>query len=217
MSCKTQWLRLGVGADAAVVQRAGAILAAGGVIAAPTETVYGLMCRWDAVAARERIARLKKRAPEKHLQMLAADLESAVAAGLAPDARFRRVATAFWPGPLTAVGPDRHGGTIGLRIPRHAFVLELIRAAGFPLAATSANLSGRAPALDAETAVADLDEAPDLVVDGGPVAAGGGLSSTVVDLSTAGELRILRVGPVAEAELRRVWGDMDSPPASAGT
>jgi len=206
----TQWVHLGRGADVEAVQRAGAVLAAGGVIAAPTETVYGLMCRWDAGAARERIARMKRRAPEKHLQMLAESLEAAAAAGLLADERFQRVEKAFWPGPLTAIGPAAQGGTIGLRIPRHAFVLDLIRAAGFPLAATSANLSGHPPALDAETAVAELEEAPDLVVDGGVVEAGGH-SSTVVDLSVPGAVRILRAGPVSEAELRRVLPEADWP------
>ncbi len=207
---RTHWLRLG-GDDAEVARRAGAVLAAGGVIAAPTETVYGLMCRWDAPAARARIAHMKQRAPDKHLQMLADSLEAAVAAGLVADERFRRVAAAFWPGPLTAVGPSAEGGTIGLRIARHAFILGLIRAAGCPLAATSANLSGRPPALDAETAVADLEEAPDLVVDGGPIAPGGGQSSTVVDLSVPGAVRILRAGPVSEADLRRVVPEANWP------
>ena len=94
-----------------------------GVIAAPTETVYGLMCRWDAAAARARIARMKQRAPDKHLQMLADSLEAAVAAGLVADERFRRVAAAFWPGPLTAVGPAARGGTIACGS-RHAFIQD---------------------------------------------------------------------------------------------
>ena len=190
----------------AAAARAGAILAAGGVIAAPTETVYGLMCRWDCLAARQRLIRMKGRAPEKHLQMLAESLDAAAAVGLVVDARLRCLAEAFWPGPLTAVGATADGGSIGLRLPRHAFVQALLRSAGGPLAASSANRAGQPPALDAAAAVAELFEAPDLLVDGGTVVAGG-QASTVVDVSAPDTWRLLRVGPIDLAALRAVLGD----------
>ena len=206
------WIQLNTETSAVAVQRAADVLASGGVIVAPTETVYGLMCRWDAVAGRERIFRMKCRAPEKRLQMLADSLDRALRAGLLADDRLQRLATAFWPGPLTVVGRGSAGDTIGLRIPRYPLILEIVRALGCPLAATSANLSGQPAALDADAAIADLAEAPDLVLDGGPVAADGGQSSTVVDISGPGEARILRPGPITEAQVRRALGD---PPAAA--
>ena len=204
------WIQIGLELEADAVRRVGAVLAGGGVIVAPTETVYGLMCRWDASAARERIFRMKRRPAEKRLQMLADSLESAQCAGVIVDDRLRCLAAAFWPGPLTVVGNSTAGDTIGLRIPRHPLLLEIMRRLGCALAATSANLSGRPAALDAESAVADLAEPPDAVVDGGPVAADGGRSSTVVDLSGPGAVRILRAGPITASALRGALGE---PPA----
>jgi L-threonylcarbamoyladenylate synthase len=198
--------------EEAAIHRAGAELAAGGVVIAPTETVYGLMCRWDCSAARERIFRMKRRTAEKPLQMLAAGLEPALRAGVVADERLRRLAAAFWPGPLTVVAPSLGGGTIGLRVPRHGLVLALLRFLGQPLAATSANLSGQAPALDAQAAVAGLAELPDLVLDGGPVPPGGGCPSTVVELAAAGVVRVLREGPIGEGELRRALGAVGEGP-----
>jgi L-threonylcarbamoyladenylate synthase len=206
-----QWIQIRSVATATVVQRVVEVLAGGGVIVAPTETVYGLMCRWNDDAARERIFRMKCRTPEKHLQMLADSLDRAQGAGLLADDRLRRLATAFWPGPLTVVGKGPAGSTIGLRIPRYPLILEIMRTLGCPLAATSANLSGRPAALDAEGAIADLAEPPDLVLDGGPVAADGGQSSTVVDLSLPGAAQVRRLGPISAAAVRRALGEPAAP------
>jgi len=201
MQYRAEWLD--AARDSVTAQRrAGEVLAAGGVIVAPTETVYGLMCRWDCGAARERIFRMKQRAAGKPLQMLAAGLESAVRAGVVADPRLGRLAAAFWPGPLTVVVPCRSGGTIGVRVPRHDLVLGILSVLGGPLAATSANLSGQPPAREATGAVSGLAEAPDVVLDGGPVPPGGGCPSTVVDLTGGGEVWVLRVGPVSEEALR---------------
>jgi L-threonylcarbamoyladenylate synthase len=189
--------------EALAIRQASAVLAGGGVIVAPTETVYGLMCRWDCVAARERIFRMKRRATEKPLQMLAEGLDSAVRAGLIADERVQRLAAAFWPGPLTVIGPSSTGGTLGVRVPRHSLVQGLLRSLAGPLAASSANVSGEPPALAAAAAVAGLAELPDLVLDGGPVAAGGGTASTVVELTACGTVRVLRPGPIREEALRQ--------------
>lgn len=201
MPYRAEWLDA-VRDPAVARRRAGEVLASGGVIVAPTETVYGLMCRWDCADARERIFRMKQRAAEKPLQMLAADVEAAARAGVVADERLRRVALVFWPGPLTVVVPSRLGGTIGLRVPRHELVLGILKVLGGALAATSANLSGQPPALDAASAVAGLAEAPDLVLDGGPVPPDGGCPSTVVALTEPGGLQVLRAGPISEAALR---------------
>jgi len=168
------------------------------VIAAPTETVYGLMTLWGNEDGRERIFLLKDRPADKRLQMLAPDLELVAKHSVVIDPRLRALAQAFWPGPLTVVCPAAPGGSVGVRLPDHEFTRELLGLLGVPLAATSANRSGRPPAFEADQAVAGLLGKPDLLVDGGRTA---GLASTVVSLLAA-ELEILRPGPISEEALR---------------
>lgn len=172
------------------------VLRQGGVLLVPTETVYGLVTRYDNLAGRERIFAMKQRLAEKQLQMLAADLAMAFQAGLDPDPRLERLAARFFPGPLTLVCKAGEG-TIGLRIPEHPFVLELIRRVGFPLAATSANRSGEPAAATAPAALAGLLGEPDLLVDAGEVS---GRSSTVVSLLRP-RPEILRPGTIALEEV----------------
>jgi L-threonylcarbamoyladenylate synthase len=179
-----------------------ALLQPGGVIIIPTETVYGLACRWIDAAARERICGMKGREAEKPMQMLAPDLDAAFAAGVLDDPAVRRLAERFCPGPLTIVQRDVAGGTIGFRIPDHFFVLALLRELREPLAATSANRSGEPPATALAEALAHLAMPPDVAVDGGIVAASA-LASTVVDLSVV-PWRILREGPIRADQLRAV-------------
>jgi L-threonylcarbamoyladenylate synthase len=159
------------------VSLAARCLREGGVAALPTETVYGLMALWRDGLARERIYELKKR----------------------PAATLAALGEAFWPGPLTVVAEAAGGDTVGLRVPRHGLLLSILDELGEPLAATSANLSGQPPALEAESAVRDLAGEVDLLVDGGTVEVGE--ASTVVSV-VGGELKVLRPGPISEAELR---------------
>ena len=180
------------------VREAAKVLRAGGVIAAPTETVYGLMTRWDNPEGRARIFELKHRPGDKHLQMLAFDLASAQAFGLKVDSRLRALAAQFWPGPLTVVCPADNDETIGLRIPHHPLIQELLRQLGIPIAATSANRSGEPPAQFPDDAIQGLLGEPDLLIDGGKTAAA---ASTVVSL-TGPELKIIRTGLIAESALR---------------
>ena len=181
------------------VAMAVAALRRGGVIAAPTETVYGLMTLWGNTAGRERIFTLKKRAEDKPLQMLAANLGMAAAAGVGADPRLERLAARFWPGPLTVVCVGIRGSSIGLRIPQHAFIQALLQRLGKPLAATSANLSGEPAAADADAAVRNLAAEPELLVDGGPIR--GAASSTVISIAGP-EPELLRAGPISIEEVR---------------
>ena len=173
-------------------------LKAGAVIAAPTETVYGLMTLWDNQKGRDRIFTLKDRPAEKYLQMLAPDLETAIRYGLKSDPCLIKLANCFWPGPLTIVCNAEDGTTIGLRIPHHPFVLAVLRQLEAPLAATSANRSGLPPAQVAENAVARLCGQPDLLVDGGHTV---GEASTVISL-IGPTMKILRPGPIPEKVLK---------------
>ena len=178
-------------------------LRGGNVIAAPTETVYGLMALWQSDSARQEIYRLKHRPADKRLQMLAPDVETAIRAGLKPNDMLQKIANAFWPGPLTVIVEAIGGDTIGLRIPNHPFILKLLRELGEPLAATSANLSGTPAAITPSDAVANLDGCPALLIDGGEVTVTGGASSTVVSI-IGGTLKILRQGPITLQDIQTV-------------
>jgi len=176
------------------------ILRAGGLVAFPTDTVYGLAvsgARPDRLAA---LFALKRRPPEKQVPLLVTDLAQAEAAGAVVDDRARALAARWWPGPLTLVLPARDGSTLGLRAPDHAVAAALIAAAG-PLWTTSANLSGEPETLGGdEVLIAFAMDQEELaaVLDAGAVP--GGRPSTVLDLTTS-PARILREGPVSAAEL----------------
>ena len=197
-------LRLDIN-DESALDTVARILLAGGVVALPTETVYGLVTLWDNDAGRTRIYALKRRPANKLLQMLASSLEMAEQAGIVCNSRVQAVAEKFCPGPITIVTPDEEGGSIGFRIPDNDFMLRLLQRLGKPLAATSANLSGKLPALNAKDAVCDLDGEPDAVLDGGEISITGGQASTVLSLLGDKPI-ILREGPISLAEIEAVIG-----------
>jgi L-threonylcarbamoyladenylate synthase len=174
------------------VRRAADVLRRGGVVAFPTDTVYGLAAL-DAGAV-ERIYELKGRDPGKPLVLMAADLESVLSrVQVGPSAlRYMR---RFWPGPLTLV--LRAGArTVGVRVPAHELASQLLRAAG-PLWTTSANRSGYPDTMTADEVAAELP-AVDAILDGGR--APGGTPSTVLDL-TGPRPEMRREGAIPRAEL----------------
>jgi L-threonylcarbamoyladenylate synthase len=177
-------------------------LRAGGLVAFPTETFYGLGA--DALDARavEGVFRAKGRPADKPLLVLVDSIEMAetVAAEIPP--RARRLMDRHWPGPLTLILRARpvmpsaltaSTGTIGLRIPGHAVAAALVRAAGRPVTAPSANPHGVASPRTAEEVLAGLGDRVHLVLDGGPTA--GGPASTLLDL-TGPRPRLVRPGAV---------------------
>ncbi len=176
------------------------VLRAGGVVALPTDTVYGIAADPSLPGAVERLFAAKRRPPEKAIGLLVGSVEQAAEAGrFGPAAR--ALADAFWPGGLTIVVRARDGpGTVGLRLPDHPCP-RMIAAAVGPLPTTSANLSGEPEAPDGPEVLALLGDAIDLVLDGGP--AHGGPASTVVDCS--GRLpRVLRAGVITVDRLAAV-------------
>ncbi|HEV8402744.1 MAG TPA: L-threonylcarbamoyladenylate synthase [Candidatus Limnocylindrales bacterium] len=194
------------------VGRAAAIeaLRAGGVVALPTDTVYGVAVALETRGGVERLFHLKRRPPDKGIMLLLDDAAQAATIGIMGDAA-AALAAAFWPGGLSIIVPRRPdvalpaaltGGvpTIGLRVPDHDSPRELARAVG-PLPTTSANVSGLAEARDAAEIVDQLGKALDLILDGGP--AHGGPASTVVDCTGARPV-ILREGAIQAARLARV-------------
>lgn len=175
------------------------------VIAAPTDTVYGLVCRYDSSPAIAELYRVKDRPPEKALPVLIGDpsqLALVVDGELPPLAQ--ELIARFWPGPLTLILPalphlppvlTAGGSTVGVRIPDQPFLRELARQAG-PLASSSANRSGGPECSTVAEVLAQLDGRIPLLVDGEATPLG--QASTVLDLS--GERpRILREGPLGKS------------------
>ncbi|MEO3947204.1 L-threonylcarbamoyladenylate synthase [Gorillibacterium sp. CAU 1737] len=179
-------------------------------VAFPTETVYGLGADAGNTEAVERVFAAKGRPADNPLIVHIADREQLVGLTAEPNELSKRLMDAFWPGPLTLILPVMPGAvsprvtaglsTVGVRMPDDPVALALIRASGRPLAAPSANRSGRPSPTRAEHVLDDLSGAIAGVVDGG--ATGVGVESTVVEAGTAG-VHILRPGGVSAEDLRR--------------
>jgi L-threonylcarbamoyladenylate synthase len=176
------------------ITRAAQLLRGGGVVAFPTDTVYGLGADAADDIARRRVYHIKGRPVGMPLILMAA-AESQLEGWVHVDSRTEAMIRRWWPGPLTLILHALGGGTLGVRIPKHDIALELLRASG-PLMTTSANLHGEEPAMTAEEAGRLVGLAA--VLDGGR--APGGSPSTVLDL-TGPEPHILREGAITTAEL----------------
>jgi len=175
------------------LEGAAAILRGGGLVAFPTETVYGLGANALDPAAIERLREAKRRPAEKHFTLHIASADD-VPRFVEEVPRGARVLIGrYWPGPLTIVFPSKDGEGIGLRVPASEVARELIRLVGSPLAAPSANPAGLEPATDAEQVRAYFDGAIDAVVDGGPAVIK--QASTVVRFDANG-YEILRSGMI---------------------
>ncbi|HSL77084.1 MAG TPA: L-threonylcarbamoyladenylate synthase [Candidatus Limnocylindrales bacterium] len=186
------------------------VLRAGGVVALPTDTVYGIAVAVATEGGIERLFAAKRRPPDKGIMLLLDDAAQASEAGVMTPAA-AALAEACWPGGLTVIVPQRPdvpwpdiltGGasTIGLRVPDHAAPRTLARGVG-PLPTTSANVSGLPEAPDAAAIVEQLGDSVDLVLDGGR--AHGGPASTVVDCTGERPI-VLRVGAIPLDEVARI-------------
>lgn len=193
-------------ADPASIVRAALILGGGGLVAFPTDTVYGVGCRAGDAQALERVFELKRRPPEKRVALLISDANQATALGYRFDERATLLASAFWPGALTLVLPN-DGETLGFRMPDHPVALALLAAAG-PLATSSANRSGEPETYDAADVLIAFagDDLLEAVVDGGR--APGGAASSVLDLSVDPP-GLLRDGPIVRAQIEAVIGPVN--------
>jgi len=197
------------------VEKGVKILKAGGIVAFPTDTVYGLGADAFNSKAVERIYEIKKRPRHLPLPLLIGDMSqiSIVAAPVPELALF--LARRFWPGGLTLILPKTASlptyltdqSTIAVRIPDHPIPLALIQGLGKPIIGTSANISGKSSALTAGEVKQQLGNGVDLIIDGGRCPAGG--ESTVVDV-TGGEVVILRQGIIPEDEIERAFKELGS-------
>src|SRR6185436_8450837 len=169
-----------------VMPQARAVLNKGGLVAFPTDTVYGVGTMVFDGPAVESIYRAKDRPIEKAIPVLIGDAEDMEKVGMNIPETAYRLATRFWPGPLTVVIPKKPTlpesvsatATVGVRVPNHAVARALLRSAG-PMAVTSANISGQPSPSTAEEVFAQLGGRIDLIIDGGKTP--GGVPSTVID------------------------------------
>ncbi|MCO5225311.1 MAG: L-threonylcarbamoyladenylate synthase [Thermomicrobiales bacterium] len=187
-------------------------LSRGGIVAFPTDTVYGIGASLEHPAALQRIYDLKGRLPDKPLPILIARAE--VIDDLSPDVDERLIdlAQRFWPGALTVVLPAADhlpaevkapDNTIGVRLPNHSIPLTIAECLGGAVATTSANLSGQAAALSAAEIKESFGSKLDLVLDGGFSPQEN--PSTVIRV-VDGEIVVLREGAISADELRAAWG-----------
>jgi len=210
-------------ADAAGIAEAAHILRLGGLVAFPTETVYGLAADATSDAAVARIYAAKARPKFNPLIAHVTSLEAALGQGVF-SANALRLAEAFWPGPLTLVVPLAPGATvcaascagqpnIALRVPIHPVALAVIAAAGRPLAAPSANRSGRVSPVTAAHVARDFAGEIDLILDGGrcPV----GLESTIIACLEEPP-RLLRPGGLARGDIEAALGHALGDPPGVG-
>ncbi len=187
--------------DAASIARASEVLRAGGVIALPTDTEYGVAAHGLLKDAIERLYVVKERPNEKAIPLLLAATEDVAQVAREVPPAARALMRVFWPGALTLVLKKQPHlppavsatDTVAVRVPDHAVVRALVRALGAPLAATSANKSGQPELLDAGEIARVLGAELDLILDGGRCP--GGVPSTVVDVSGHAP-RILRQGAI---------------------
>ncbi len=196
------------------IEKGISILSQGGVIAYPTDTVYGLGAGIGFPKAIERIYEVKERPLNMPLPMLVADTSqiTELAESVSPLARL--LIRTFLPGALTLVLPASAsvpdiiiagGETVAVRIPAHPVPVALIRGLGTPIIGTSANLSGQPSALTADEVYRQLGDKIDFIIDGGQCP--GGKESTIVDI-TGEKPVILREGAVPSAEIERVLGSI---------
>lgn len=189
--------------DTKILHEAVDALRHGGIVAYPTDTFYGLAVIPTDGRSLERLFDAKGREAGAAIPLVAASLEQAdeFVGELTPLAR--RLADAFWPGPLTLVIAARRGldprllaggETVAVRVPAHGVAVALAEAAGSPITSTSANRSGQPPAQTADEVEASLGETVDLILDGGACA--GGAPSTIVDV-TGDSPRLVREGAIA--------------------
>lgn len=194
--------------DPGAIPQALQVLRTGGLVAFPTDTVYGLaadVLNPDAVLD---IYRAKKRQPDKAIPILIHDFSQIIQVARRPNEIAEKLAQSFWPGPITLVVqklahiPEAVSSmaTIGVRVPDHPVALALLQAAG-PLAVSSANVSGGENRCVADQVWHDLAGRIDLILDGGDTP--GGVPSTVVNCVSS-DWRILRPGPITEDQISKL-------------
>ncbi len=208
--------------DREVLMRAGEIIRRGGLVAFPTETVYGLGGNGLSPSSAKKIYAAKGRPSDNPLILHIADRNELYSLVSEIPETAEKLMEAFWPGPMTLIFPkselvpmESTGGldTVAIRMPSHPIALGLIRAAGVPIAAPSANASGRPSPTRASHVWEDMQGRVEMILDGGEV--GIGLESTIIDL-TSGIPTILRPGYITQTMIEGLIGHIEVDKASTG-
>ncbi len=190
-------------------------LSEGKLVALPTDTVYGIAVNAACQPAVRRLFEIKQRTADNPLPVLIADSEQVNTAARQIPSLAHRLAERFWPGPLTiilhkspAISDLITAGqpTVGLRVPDHELTRRVLRLANFPVAVTSANLSGQPEAISPGQVLMTFGDLLDLLIDDGRCP--GGISSTVLDL-TISPPQIIRDGPISRQQLDQITGQAD--------
>lgn len=187
--------------EPARIKKAASVLKRGGLVAFPTETVYGLGANLLDKKAVKKVYEIKNRPRNKPLTVHIADTAAIKKmAGRIPSAA-GKLMDRYWPGPLTIILKDRRGKKIGFRMPDNKVAFLLIKKAGVPVVAPSANISGDKPPVSAKEVLRGLGGEVDVVIDGGRTRIG--VESTVVDM-TGRIPRILREGAISKTEIEHI-------------
>jgi L-threonylcarbamoyladenylate synthase len=196
--------------DLVLLAEAADLIRAGGLVAIPTDTLYGLAADPFQPSAVAKIFDAKERPTDRGIALIAADAAQVVDRVSPLTAAARRLAETFWPGPLTllvespaSLASDvSRSGKVGVRVPAHPVARQLCAACGIPLTATSANISGQPALSDPDLVARALGDRIDVLVDAGPTT--GGPPSTIVD-ATGSMPILIRSGAIAWDEILRVW------------
>ncbi|MBT3878191.1 MAG: threonylcarbamoyl-AMP synthase [Candidatus Scalindua sp.] len=175
-------------------------LLSGKIVAFPTETVYGLGVCADNNAAIDNLYRVKQRPIDKKLSIMISTPDEVKKYVKHIPLIAEKLISAFWPGPLTIILELDDNSTVGLRNPDNRVIRDLINAVEIPIASTSANISGRAPAIDAQQVITNFSDKIDVVLDGGPAEAGN--PSTIIKIFDD-TFEIVRHGVIEEERLNR--------------
>ena len=190
--------------DEESIARAAGILRSGGLVAFPTETVYGLGANLLDEKSIARLCEVKARPEGKPFTVHIENISLIKSLGCEISKEAGILMDRYWPGPITIILNSKDGGKTGFRMPDNKVALELIRASGVPVVAPSANVSGEKPPKSAGDVLKQLDGKIDLLLDAGPTDIG--VESTVIDM-TVTPPKILREGAISESELlKAIYG-----------
>lgn len=187
--------------DKDVIAYGANIVRSGGIVAFPTETVYGLAVNLLNDKAIEKLYRIKKRSKGKPFTVHIADLKPIKSMGCCITKKASALIKKFWPGPLTIILKSNDGKKVGFRMPANKTALSLIASSGVSVIAPSANISGEKPPTNASQVLKDLDGKIDMVIDAGRTKVG--IESTVIDM-TMNPPMVLRHGAISVEKLLKV-------------
>ncbi len=183
------------------IKIAAEIIKKGGLVAFPTETVYGLAADFLNERALKKLCEVKERPGNKPFTVHIADPKVLNKLSCEVSKKARDLMKKFWPGPLTIIFKAKNGAKVGVRMPANKIALDFISACHTPIVAPSANISGKRPPLSALDVLSDLDGKIDLILDGGKTEIG--VESTILDISTE-PYKILREGAIKKSEIEKI-------------